>query len=61
MASICLWINERDHDISRSLRGGQSFVEMCQTTWVHQKPTALRVSDGTVVSVEDINRLDSVY
>lgn len=52
MASIFLWVDEGDHDVSRSLCSGQPFVEMCQTTGMHEDPTTFGVSDGTIVSVK---------
>lgn len=47
-----LRVNKRDHDVPRPLSNWKTFVEMCQTSGVHQQPTDPGVSHTAVVSDE---------
>lgn len=46
------WVDEGDHDVSRSLGGVHALVEVGQAAGVHEHPALLRVLHGAVVAQE---------
>lgn len=43
-------VNKRNHDVTLSPCHGQSFVVMCESTWVHERPASASFRDLTVVT-----------
>lgn len=46
------WVNERDHDVSRPIHKGQSFMVVCESPRMHQCPAHSCVHHTTVVAQE---------
>ena len=45
-------VDEGDSNVASSVGGGQAFVEVCQTAWVHETPALPGRIYGAVIPVE---------